>query len=392
MKKIILFKGGIETQGYFSEQLEKAFLKMGHEVFMYDFEKERQHCFKMLRFIEKGNTVMITFNFHGISEDTCFQDENHQYVWEAFDIPCYNIVVDHPFYYHGFLNQVPPNYYHISIDKNHVKYMRRFFPHIQSEYFLPLAGTPVEWTEDFIPMKNRSEEICFTGNYSPPATFDKYIDRHGKEYGDFYRGIIEELLNHPERLLEDVAEKHIRREIPEVTEEEIKQTIPNMIFIDLYIRNYMRGRIIAGLAEAGMKVHVYGGGWEELECRQKKNIILGGSIDSHTCLRKIADSKISVNVMPWFKDGAHDRIFNTMLNRAVCLTDSSTYLENILRDKDNCLIYQLNDMEEMLGKVTQLLEQPDELEYIARNGYAFARKYHTWENRAVILEQWIENM
>ena len=109
MKRIVLFKGGIETQGYFSEQLEKAFIEMGHKVLMFDFEREAESSGELLRFIERGNTVMITFNFHAISQDTILMDENHEYIWEAFDIPCYNIVVDHPFYYHGFIGQGPPH-------------------------------------------------------------------------------------------------------------------------------------------------------------------------------------------------------------------------------------------------------------------------------------------
>lgn len=96
--------------------------------------------------------------------------------------------------------------------------------------------------EDLIPWNQKKSDFCFTGNYTPPNHFDKYIDRNGKEYGDFYRGMIAELLQHPNLTLEDVAERHIRREIPEVTEAELKQTIPNLIFIDLYVRNVMPGQ------------------------------------------------------------------------------------------------------------------------------------------------------
>ena len=61
----------------------------------------------------------------------------------------------------------------------------------------------------------RKVDIVFTGNYSPLYKFDKYINRLGGEYEAFYRGILAELLKHPEQTLEDVAERHIRREIPE---------------------------------------------------------------------------------------------------------------------------------------------------------------------------------
>lgn len=70
-----------------------------------------------------------------------------------------------------------------------------------------------------------------------------------------------------------MAERHIRREIPEVTEAELKQTIPNLIFIDLYVRNVMRGKIIQTLVDSGFKVEVYGGGWDELACNRKENLL-----------------------------------------------------------------------------------------------------------------------
>jgi len=389
MKKIILFKGGIETQGYFSEQLAKAFVQMGHPVLLFDFEKEAHSAGELLRFIERKNTVMVTFNFHGISEDTCLLDEHHVYIWESFDIPCYNIVVDHPFYYHHFIEQVPHNYYHISIDRNHIAYMKRHFPRIKSDFFLPLAGTPVCSWEEVVPWEKKSCNFCFTGNYTPPEHFDKYIERNGEEYGEFFRGIIQELIDYPDRLLEDVAEKHIRQEISGVTEEEIKKTIPNLIFIDLYVRNYMRGRIIRTIAEAGFAVDVYGGGWDELVCGRKENIRWGGPLNSKECLEKIAASRISINVMPWFKDGAHDRIFNTMLNGAVCLTDSSVYLREILRDEENVLLYDLSAMDKVPEKLERLLSHPTQLKEIREAGYHLAASKHTWAARAQVLEKWI---
>ena len=38
------------------------------------------------------------------------------YVWDEYAVPCYNIAVDHPYYYHERLADLPKKYYHISID------------------------------------------------------------------------------------------------------------------------------------------------------------------------------------------------------------------------------------------------------------------------------------
>lgn len=387
IKKIVLFKGDIETTAYFSEQMEKTFLREGYETFFYDYKNVAASVRKLLLFIEKGRTAVVTFNYHGLCGDSeVFYDENKkEYIWDAFDIPCINIAVDHPFYYHRFFQVLPKHYIHISIDRNHERYMEEYFPEIKRGPFLPLAGTSLFPKGDYKPIGKRSKDIVFTGNYVPPQNFNVYIERAGEEYTRFYMGILEELKAHPSRLLEDVAEEHLKREIPEATHDEIRETLGNMIFLDMYIRFYFRGEAIRLLAEAGFPVHVYGNGWEELECAKKENILIGGSLDSLECLQKISEGKLSLNVMPWFKEGAHDRIFNSMLNGAVCVTDSSRYLDGFLKQKENAAVYSLEAMEELPGLVGELLENEKRMQEIADRGFEMARNGHTWENRAMII-------
>lgn len=387
IRKIVLFKGDIETTAYFSEQMEKTFLREGYETLFYDYKNVGASVRKLLLFIEKGHTAVVTFNYHGLCGDSeVIYDENKkEYIWDAFDIPCINIAVDHPFYYHRFFQVLPKHYIHISIDRNHERYMEGYFPEIKRGPFLPLAGTSLFPKGDYKPIEKRSMDIVFTGNYVPSRNFNVYIERAGEEYTRFYMGILEELKTHPSRLLEDVAEEHLKREIPEATHDEIRETLGNMIFLDMYIRFYFRGEAVRLLAEAGFPVHVYGNGWEELECAKKENILMGGSLDSLECLQKISDGKLSLNVMPWFKEGAHDRIFNSMLNGAVCLTDSSRYLDEFLKQKENAAVYSLEAMEELPGLAGELLGNEKRMQEIADRGFEMARNSHTWENRAMVI-------
>ena len=146
--------------------------------------------------------------------------------------------------------------------------------------------------------------------------------------------MIDDLLANPQKTVEEVAEAHLREELAEVPEDELKKTMAALTFIDLYVRYTFRGRAVQELADAGIRVHVFGDGWELLDCAHPENLKIMNNLDSEGCLKKLCQTKLSLNVMPWFKDGAHDRIFNTMLNGAVCLTDSSSYLDGILHDKE----------------------------------------------------------
>ncbi len=387
MKKIMLFEGDIETQGYFSIQLAEAFQKMGHETFIFDLSRPWNSSQRFFRFYEKGNTVLVNFNFHGMSGEEIFLDENDRMMWDALKIPVYNIVVDHPMYYHHFLEKVPKDYHHISIDRNHEKYMERFFPDIKRGPFLPLAGTKLYPDKSYTPTEYRRYDVTMVGNYTPPSQFEKYITRIDDEYTEFYYGMIDDLLAHPMKTVEEVAEEHIRREIPEVTHEELKMLMSKLTFIDLYVRFTTRGEAVRALADAGIKVNVFGGGWDQLECKKPENLIVGSSLDSVGCLKKLCQSKISLNVMPWFRDGAHDRIFNSMLNGALCLTDSSVYLDEILKDRENCRMYSTADIEALPDMVYGLLANPSGLQQIIDKGYNLAESAHTWEHRAALLNE-----
>ena len=391
MKKLLFFIGDIETQGYFSLQIAEAMKELGHEIFIFDLSKPWESTEKFFRFFEEGNTALINFNFHGMSGEHYFLDENDTTMWEALHIPSYNIVVDHPMYYHHFLEKVPQNYHHISIDRKHDAYMKRFFPEIINGPFLPLAGTKLYPDRSNVPVEFRKYDVTMVGNYCVPATFEKYITRIDDEYTAFYYGMIDDLLANPWKTVEEVAQSHLEEELGEVPEEEMKKVMAALTFIDLYVRYTFRGRAVQELVDAGIKVHVFGDGWDLLECRQAQNLMIMNSLDSVGCLKKLCQTKLSLNVMPWFKDGAHDRIFNSMLNGAVCLTDSSIYLDTVLQDDVNCSIYTLEHMDRLPELAVGLLASPERMQEMADQGYETAQAGHTWAHRAQVLHELVEN-
>ncbi len=401
MKNIVMFDGEIETQEYFTYRMREELERLGHEVYTFNLSKTAESLSGLMRFVEKGNTAVVCFNFHGITPGDIFQDEEDgHWFWDDLKITCYNIVVDHPFYYHRFLEAAPKRYVHISIDRFHDAYMKRFFPDKLRIPFLPLAGTEyrpkrkegaVYRPGGYTAVSERKADIVFTGNYTPLERFDKYINRLGEEYETFYRGILKDLLENPEQTLEEVAERHIRREIPEVTEAELKETMGNLIFLDLYARYYIRGKAVQVLADAGLKVAVYGGNWDGLPCAHPENIINGEGVKSEKCLQVISEAKISLNVMPWFKDGAHDRVFNTMLNGALLVSDDSIYLREILKDDENCILYNLKNIEELPGRIKALLADEERMQQMIDKGYETVKGVHTWANRADFMSDLIEN-
>lgn len=382
IRKIVLFTKGIETLWYFSEQMGKTFEKLGYEVFYFDQCKEYDSLSNLIWFCEPGITAAITFNFDGCCGESYMMDSNGVNFFEARGIPMYNIVVDHPFYYHKFKPFLPEDYTQISIDRDHEAYLKRFFPEIKRGDFLPLAGTSL-WAKETLPgWEERPYDVVFTGNYTPPSQFEEAITRINDEYTEFYYGIINDFIKHPHLGMDAGIIKHLKASIDGISEAEIKECMPSMIMIDLYVRHYFRGEVIKTLADAGVKVYCFGAGWDLLQCRHPENIINGKVLHSLGCLQQISKAKLSMNVMPWFKQGAHDRVFNSMLNGAICFTDWSAYMEEVLEDKKDVCFYELDALEKLPDAVRELLSNREKWEFMQAQAYETAAASHTWEHRA----------
>lgn len=386
MKRIVMFAGGVETLEYFSRQMAKQFEKMGYLVFFYDLKDEEHSAKRLRKFIRAGETVLVTFNFEGLEKEEGVYQEGVGYIWDGYKIPCYNIAADHPYFYHDRLAELPADYHHISIDRLQEQYFREFYPEFHHEGFLPLAGTMLDGDAG-----EKRYDVIMTGNYTELSFFEPYINWINDEYAAFYRGIINELIEKPYQTVEQVALAHCEREMGKEPNSELRIALSKMIFIDMYVRNYWRGKVVRTLVDAGIKVDVVGKGWEKLEdVKHPENLILHPQTDSLTCLEMIKQSKISVNVMPWFKDGAHDRVFNSILNGAVCVSDTSKYLCEELAEGEGVCYYNLENVDKLPIKMKDLLQDEKQMQDIVSRGRAKVLDMHTWAKRAEQVVEWIE--
>lgn len=449
IEKIVLIKNAVETLGYFSEQLAYELEQLGLSAFFVDYDKLYESLAALPRFAEKGKTALLTFNFIGLSGEDVFLSEGGQYVWEKYELEYLNILVDHPIYYHSklaplsdealgkgeagneakdaniALGRLSSRMKIFCIDREHVAYIRRFYPTVEV-HFLPIAGNmelpgqnsqagkctlpgknpqtgkctlpgqnPLTGKCSPLPYKNRKYNLVFTANYVSFDDLYQKIEAMEPDYRQFYSDIIDDLLAHPAQSVDAVMERHIKAELGEVPEREKRNAMAGMILVDLGIRAYFRERIFAELANGGCRVHLFGADWDRLRdnsnlCRHPENLILNrGQVSSTECVRAMAEAKIALNVMPWFKDGAHDRVFTAMLQGTVALTDDSRYLREQFSDEKELVYYSLEKREELPGLVEKLLADEARMEQIAELGYQKAIREHTWKNRAEALIRYL---
>lgn len=398
MKKIVLTIGGVETLEYFAKQMGAEFERLGYAVFYFDLKNASSSAKKVRKFSKTGQTALVTFNFQGLEQEEGVYREGIGYLWDEYQMPCYNIAADHPYFYHERLQNLPKKYFHISIDRMHQKYFEKFYPEFQSLGFLPLAGTELEdelQGQKELPKnmicQDKTTNVIMLGNYTELPFFEPYIHWINDEYAAFYQGIIDELLVRPDATVEEVALEHCEREMGENTIWDLRGALHKMIFIDLYVRNYWRGKAVQTLVDSGITVDVVGKGWEKLPVKHPENLILHPQTDSLTCLRMLQQSKISLNVMPWFKDGAHDRVFNSILNGAVCVSDTSKYLCESLKDGEGVFYYKLQEIECLPELVNGLLKEDALRRNALKRGKEIVEKEHTWAARARKLAEWFED-
>lgn len=409
MKRLLLFQPSVETLHFFSDRLAEEYVQMGYDVRLVRIHEPFFGTEKLIDFIVPHETVMITFNFHGIQREAIFHTPEGELLWDKYDVACINIIVDHPFYYYEELQYLPKRYLQICIDGDHTDYMKQFYPEIPLGGTMPLSGCdyrasfgegiPLSLREDVIdpslripnltgatvpshPIAKRSTPVVFTGCFTQPDFFLPYMKRNGAEYDAFYHGILDDLLANPDQCIHTVYLRHLNRELPELTTEELKNVMNKMIFLDLWIRFTFRGKAIQTLLEADIPVHCIGAGWDKLPAKKKNTLTHTEYSDTAVCLKAISEAKISLNVMPWFKRGAHDRIYSSMLNGAVCVTDKSQYLTKHFPDGDLLRYYDLKNLSALPGIVTNLLEHSEEMQHLADRAQAYAKEHLTWKQYA----------
>lgn len=377
-KRIALFGSDIFILQYIMEQYQKAFQKMGYETFIFpststeeDFTYNAEQLFS---FHEKGLDAVVTFNNRGFQMPL----SDRISLWDKWDVPCYNLLVDHPMYYFDTLDQSPSHGIVVCADRNHVNYVNRFYPTVRKTLFLPTAGKELHPGQNKKPIAERSIKVLFIGSYKyhTDYTYDA-VDELVMDY----------LISNPHETLEHAMEICLKNIQPDLSDPELKIMIQNHRFVETNLSSMYRLEIIRALVESGITVTIYGNGWETTDIYNNPYFDCHEPVPFEEGLALMENSQIVLNQMSWFKDGGSERIFNAMLQKAVCVTDDSLYLREILSDKESVVFYSLSELDQISAIVSDLLNQPDTMQQIADCGYQTALAQHTWEQRALQLAE-----
>ncbi len=361
----------VPVLAYIAEQYASALESLGCTVFRYDIQDFAHSYESLLAFQKFGLDASIVFNNVGFRMEI----QAGKSLWDIWNIPCYNIIVDHPMHYFDTLDHAPANGIVICADRNHMDYIKRFYPAVRKTAFLPTAGECLKPYSELKPFAERSIEVLFIGAY-------KYTEESPDEVSmQLNAGSIQS----PSKTFENIADDYLRSRHRVLSETELKAFIQKYRHVDVNICSVFRLKILETLLKAGIRVTVYGSRWEFTNLCSYPNFIYKGDCSVEDGIRLMEDSRIVLNQLANFKAGASERIFEAMLQGAIALTDDSLYLKENFSDSVDIKFYSPEHLESLPDLVRSILTDPASAEMIRQNAYKKACAEHTWLHRASML-------
>ena len=376
-KRLIFVTSGVDILDIFSYELMTAFQTMGYETFDFKAQEGIKSVISLMEYVKKPVTAAFFFNQIGLFASVV-EGKN---LWKSLQIPCIDILMDHPFCYAEDFARMDPDTIILCPDKNHMLYVQRFYPCFHTTGFLSHGGIYKDTTKKRI--ADRSIPVMYAGGISRfnadivMPDFSSFSFDAKRIAGEALSHLIEEPKTTTERAIEEALANHDLFFPDEV----LREIIADLHYVDLYAVSYFRECAVKTLVENKIPVTLYGYGWDHCDWINDPHLTYGGRVSAFDIVHHMEDSKIVLNTLTWFKDGAHDRIFNGMLAKSAVVTDSSHYLKETFSDKD-LYIFELEEIRNLPDHINELLSDEDALQSLANNGYDTAKKSHTWRSRA----------
>ena len=418
-RKVIIFKGIIDSLDAFAKELGAGFEKEGCDVLLVDVNNLHYFQDDLFNRIDDyaacEDTIVIFFNSIGMLMDGI---DGGNY-WNRSGVICFDILADPPFFYHSAIESDIENVTCICVDEEQSDYINRYYGkesdyykrngRVRMSLYMPLAGVVsdtymerdlqnnrnkddvdrgISYDFDITAIEafnNRKYDVIFTGSIRDYEDIDTQIYNLDDSLQDMWDIVLGYICEDTSLTIERAIRKCMSDYSLRLMDEHVHQIILLFKKMDSVIRAMHRQRVITAIADGGIKIDVFGDGWDFLKNKliHPENLCIHECVSYEESVNIAAQAKISVNVMPWFKTGFHDRIATAMLNGCVSVTDSSSYIDDNYTDGENIVIYKLDNLSELAGNIRTLLENKNNITYrLAMAGKKKAVQADTWHERA----------
>lgn len=418
---IALFRGKsifkYEEANYYVDEFAKQFEKSGHSVTIIDIDKlEREKKENALEEIFKNvaqgkeeitiedyvkeifekNQIELVLSVNGINMVPID-------IYEDLDIVLGIILTEHPFKY---INEIEKYRSYVTfvtmIDEEMLNTFNKYIDNFVSVSWLMNGGSQYETNYD------KEFDIVIYDNLEDDENSIKKLDEFEENYFKELSNILYKLSNEEKlkKSLEEIVKELLfggiknndyykntldsyldkivsDSRLPEVTK---KSTEYRKKIAKIY--NYVNNRnlenniknTIINLLESGLKVHYFGRNKLE-EFDKYNNFINHGEVPYKDVIKNVCKSKILLSNLPYYKNGSNALINTAMLNNTLVVSNINNYCNNIYKDKENIVFFDVSNLNNISEKINFYLDNKCEYDNIVNNAYEITSKYNTWKNR-----------
>lgn len=362
-----------ESKRYFTEKLCEALNRQGVETTIFDIKENPLEALDAMSILQFQPDLICSFN------SIPPLPGKNKFFYDFLKIPCLSLTVDPAMY---SLSLIHSSYSLVScVDRNDCESFKS--AGFEKVFFLPHA-TDKNMTST---SKERIYDVVFIGSCNDYES----IREHWKKY---YTQEINTVLDDGiDQVLSDKYISISQALINALKASNIAKEDVNFhelyYFLDFYTRGKDRVELIRSITDA--EVHVFGQtmighpvhtlGWPHYLGKQS-NVTLHQFVPYVHSFDILKQSKICLNSMPFFKDGSHERIFNSLACGALPITSGSKYIEEMFEMGKDLLKYEPGHWLDVNERVNFYLANEKERQKIVESGRKKVMEHHTWDNRA----------
>lgn len=353
---------------YFAEQLNLAFRRQGYESQVLDFDDDEPEFTKCLL----RNEPTLFISFIAFIKQTSLLDlllPMHKWLFFRLD----------PIEFSKYAVFPHDKFYVSIVDKFECAYTQTFLQpdHVQ---FIPHAADPFLTYDENLA---RPMDVLFCATSYDHKTIEKKINTLEPNERKFIYECIEKFRCDPTIIISQLV-----LECPPSLRTKYHS------LIDSYIRAKDRYDLISSIKDA--QIHLYGGtgfdskefpvrGWAQI-LQDQPNVSFYPGIRFTETIDLMRNSKIVLNSMPFFKNGTHERVFNSLALGALPLTNKNIWFNEHFEDGKELVFY---DLPKVNDQVNDLLANEEKRKEIVREGCKKVLRDHIWDRRADQIINWL---
>lgn len=386
-KRIMLFGMGdvcYDIISSFNSKLKEYLENKGIAVDLINVNGRTGYSRDIVECFEKNSyAAAISFNSAG---EGVIKGKDGINLFDQYNVPYYLFLLDHPMDHYVKIVNGPDNMHVICIDRDHVDYVRKLRPDTEKIHFILPGGMETDGAKDVseADFLKRPYELVFTGTRNDLSALGDDILSLEQPFKTIAAELAELMLSERQLTNDEALERILKDNGLEGLPGSDFAAMENVVNrANLYVRTYVREEIVRILMASDISFDIFGNGWDGLMSEAGENVRLHGSVSYSETLRLNGQAKLMLNIMPWFKNGSHDRIPTAMLNGAAVLTDHSRYLDECFLTEagndEKLFFYDIEHPERVGSIASEILADKERLYRTAGRGREYAEGHMTWE-------------